>query len=196
MKKSKSFTAVGDSGSYKGRRNTGHGRICRQRQPRGLSKALEKRFLETGSPRDLTYMYAAGQGNRDGSASDHFAHEGMLKRVIAGHWNMAPRLGQLAMDNKIEAYNIPQGVICHMYRDIAAHRVGTVTHVGLHTFADPRIEGCKLNERTTEDIVEVINILGEERLIFKTRPIDVVFFKSYKRRRKRKHLHGKGGLPC
>ena len=123
-------------------------------------------------------MYAAGQGNRDGSGSDHFAHEGLVKRVIAGHWNMAPRLGQLAMDNKIEAYNIPQGVICHMYRDIAAHRVGTVTHVGLHTFADPRIEGCKLNERTTEDIVEVINILGEERLIFKTRPIDVVFLRA------------------
>ena len=146
--------------------------------PEALSKALEKRFLETGSPRDLTYMYAAGQGNRDGSGSDHYAHEGMVKRVIAGHWNMAPRLGQLAMENKIEAYNVPQGVICHMYRDIAAHRIGTVTHVGLHTFADPRIEGCKLNERTTEDIVEVINIFGEERLIFKTRPIDVVFLRA------------------
>ena len=136
--------------------------------PETLSSALEKRFMETGEPKNLTYIYAAGQGNRDGRGSDHFAHEGMVKRVIAGHWNMAPNLGQLAMDNKIEAYNIPQGVLCHMYRDVAAHRIGTVTHVGLHTFADPRIEGGKLNSKTTEDLVEVINIFGQERLIYKT----------------------------
>lgn len=146
--------------------------------PETLSIALEKRFLETGEPKNLTYIYAAGQGNRDGRGSDHFAHEGLIKRVVAGHWNMAPNLGQLAMDNKIEAYNLPQGVLCHMYRDLAAHRAATITHVGLHTFADPRIEGGKLNSITTEDLVEVGTIFGEEKLMYKPQNIDVVFIRA------------------
>jgi len=146
--------------------------------PETLSKALEKRFLETGSPKNLTYFYAAGQGNRDGSASDHYAHEGMIKRVIAGHYNMAPNLGKLIIENKIEAYNFPQGVLTHMFRDIAAHKVATVTHVGLNTFADPRVEGGKLNDVTKEDIVSVIDILGQERLAYKAQKIDVAFIRG------------------
>lgn len=146
--------------------------------PETLSKALEQRFLETGSPKDLTYIYAAGQGNRDGSGADHFAHEGMTKRVIAGHYNMAPNLGKMIVDNKIEAYNFPQGAISQMFRDIAAHKVATVTHVGLNTYVDPRVEGGKLNEVTKEDIVSVVDILGEERLAYKTMPINVAFIRG------------------
>ena len=117
--------------------------------PEALTKALEQRFLETGSPRNLTLFYAAAQGNRDGSGADHFAHEGMLKRVIGGHYNMVPELGKLITTNKLEAYNLPQGTLSQLYRDIAGHKLGTITHVGMNTFADPRIEGGKLNEATT-----------------------------------------------
>jgi len=146
--------------------------------PESLSKALEQRFLETGTPKNLTLFYAAAQGNRDGSGADHFAHEGMTKRVIGGHWNMVPKLGKLAMDNKIEAYNLPQGTLSHLLRDIAGHRPGTITHVGLNTFVDPRIEGGKLNSITTEDIVEVVDILGTEKLIYKSFPIDIAFIRG------------------
>lgn len=146
--------------------------------PEELTSALEQRFLETGSPKNLTYFYAAGQGNRDGSGADHFAHEGMTSTVIAGHYNMAPKLGELIMQNKIKAYNLPQGTLSQLYRDIAGKKLGTLTHVGLYTFADPRVEGGKLNDVTTEDIVEVVNICGEERLLYKAIPVDVALIRG------------------
>lgn len=146
--------------------------------PEELTSALEQRFLETGFPKNLTYFYAAGQGNRDGSGADHFAHEGMTSTVIAGHYNMAPKLGELIMQNKIKAYNLPQGTLSQLYRDIAGKKLGTLTHVGLYTFADPRVEGGKLNDVTTEDIVEVVNICSEERLLYKAIPVDVALIRG------------------
>ena len=146
--------------------------------PENITGALEKRFIDTGHPKDLTLFHASAQGNRDGSGADHFAHEGMVRRVVAGHWNMAPKLGQMALENKMEAYNLPQGTLSQLMRDIAAGRPGHITHVGLGTFADPRIEGGKLNDITREDLVEVVDILGEEKLLYKAIPIDICFIRG------------------
>ena len=143
-----------------------------------LNRALEQRFLETGHPKDLTIFTVAGQGAGAGTGSDHFAHEGMVKRLIAGHYNLAPTLRTMAIEGKIDAYNLPQGTMAQMVRDAAGKRLGTLTHVGLNTYVDPRIEGAKVNANTTEDIVKLVEIEGEERLLFKSQPLDVVFVRG------------------
>ena len=109
--------------------------------PESILKAIKKSFLETGSPRDLTSIFAAGQGDGKERGLNHLGEEGLLKRVIGGHFNLSPRIGALVMDNKIEAYNFPQGTLSQLFRSIAGRRPGIITKIGLGTFVDPRLEG-------------------------------------------------------
>jgi propionate CoA-transferase len=146
--------------------------------PEELALELENRFLETGTPEDLTLIYVAGQGDGGNRGLNHLGHEKLLRKVIGGHWGLVPKIQQLAAENKVEAYNLPQGVMSHLFRNIAGHKPGVITHIGLDTFIDPRHCGGRLNARTTEDIVDVISLQGKEYLLYKTFPVDFALLRG------------------
>ncbi|WP_319781747.1 acyl CoA:acetate/3-ketoacid CoA transferase [Oceanisphaera sp. IT1-181] len=139
--------------------------------------SIEKRFLETESPKNLTLVHAAGQSDRN-RGIQHLAHPGLVKRIIGSHWGLAPRWMAMISDNQVEAYCLPQGQMVHLYSDMAAGLQGRISPVGLNTFIDPRIEGGKMNSCTKEDIVELMQIKDQEYLFYPAIPLDTLIIRG------------------
>jgi propionate CoA-transferase len=140
--------------------------------------AIESRYIAQNSPTDLTLVWAGGQGDGAERGLNHLGHEGLLKRTIGGHYGLVPKIERLAIDEKIEAYNLPEGVLVHLFRDIASGSPGLLSTVGIGTFVDPRVEGGKVNKSAAEDIVELTYRGNEDWLFYKGFPVDIAIIRG------------------
>ena len=146
--------------------------------PEELLIALENRYLETSKPNRITLLFSSGLGDAKERGLNRLAHKGLFKRVIAGHYGLMPKIGQLALENEFEAYSLPQGMLTNLYRAVAGKKPGVFSKVGLGTFVDPRIEGGKVNAKATEDLVDVVELGGEEWLFLKAFPITIALIRG------------------
>lgn len=147
--------------------------------PEEMFIEIENRFLESGAPKGISLMWASGPGDgKEVRGFNHLCHEGLLKRVVGGHYGLIPKLVKMVNENKVEAYNFPQGVLATMFRDLAARKPGVVTHVGLGTFVDPDLDGGKLNSITKEDLIQKIELDGKPYLFYKAQEIDVALVRG------------------
>jgi acyl CoA:acetate/3-ketoacid CoA transferase len=152
--------------------------------PDAVLEALGQRFAETQSPTDLTLMHPIAAGDMYGiKGIDHLARPGLIRRVLAGSYPSGPSkmdpplIRQMIEAGDVEAYNIPSGVLFQMQRAAAAKQPGVFTGVGLGTYADPRIDGAKMNSKTP-DFVDVITIRDTEWLFYPAIPVDVAIIRA------------------
>jgi len=143
-----------------------------------IAIAIEERFKDTGHPKNITLVHSCTCGDYKKRGTTRLGHEGLTKRLICGHTLTSPNMISLIEQNKIECYLLPQGVICQLWRAIAGKKVGVITSVGLGTFVDPRIEGAKITAITKEDLVKLVEIEGEELLLYKPFPINVALIRG------------------
>jgi propionate CoA-transferase len=146
--------------------------------PEAIIAAVEQRFLAESHPRDITSVHPVGLGDRARKGASHFAHRGLLKRIVCGTYVDSPPIADMAARNEIEAYTLPQGAISQLIREIAAGRPGLITHTGLHTFVDPRQAGGRQSAKATEDLIEVVTLAGREWLFYKPFDINVTLLRG------------------
>ena len=135
--------------------------------PEAVYEAIEQRFLAGHGPHGLTLFHITGVGALTEKGMNRFAHAGLVRRVIGGNFGMQLPFMKLIVAGEMEAYNFPQGVMTHLCRAMAGRQPGVLTHVGLETYMDPRQDGGRMNARTTEKLVELVNIGGKDYLFYK-----------------------------
>ncbi|PWM15752.1 MAG: 3-oxoacid CoA-transferase [Clostridia bacterium] len=146
--------------------------------PDSILEAIREKFREENSPRDLTIVSGVAPGDfvEDGCGLSKIRDEGIISTLIASHLRMSPAIGRACSENKIAAFSMPLGVYGQLMAAIGGKRPGILTHVGLNTYADPRQDGCKMNDLAKaqdREIVELVRLDGRDYLFYKAFPIDV-----------------------
>lgn len=145
-----------------------------------LCQALGKRYQDTKTPSGLTLWGATALGlSKKGAFVDSLFldNEGLFKKAVLGQVNSTPTLAQMISENKIAGFNLPQGVVSHLYRAAAGKQPAIISGIGLNTSVDPRLDGACLNEKARNEppLSQVVNIAEKEYLQFFTPKIDVAF---------------------
>jgi len=149
--------------------------------PEDLIQALGTRYRETGSPRNITLFYASGIGDNAEGGMNALAQEGLVGELHCAHMGTTPKMAALVKENKFPAFIVPQGVNAQLFRAIAGKKPGVITHVGLKTYADPRVEGCKGNQAAIDsgkEVVELVTLGGQDYLRYLPRNIDICFIRG------------------
>ncbi len=146
--------------------------------PEALIVALGERYVHENSPKNITLLHPVGIGDNVSQGVGHLAHPGLVKRIVTGALVNSPAFQKAAEADTVEAYTLPQGALCELMREMAAGRPGLLSHVGLHTFIDPRIDGGRQSKCASEDLVELVTLAGREWLFYKPYPVDVCFLRG------------------
>ena len=148
--------------------------------PTDLNRGLTKRFRETGSPKHLSVYSAFSFGDwTEGSDVEGYICEGAVDRVVIGHFASLKNTCRAIMNNEIEGYNLPGGVMSHMIRAAARGSKALFTKTGMNLFVDPELgSNYRLNEKSKAELVETTELGGEKGLLYKIPKVDIAFIKA------------------
>ena len=157
------------------------GGFCGFGSPDELLIGIRERFEETGAPKNLTLLKGVSVGDKAVRGGSRIALDGLVKKVVCSHVGLEPALAKMIEENRCLAYMIPLGTITELLRAAASNKPGVLTRCGLETFADPRLEGSKANaltKETGEDIVRLMDVVGETCLFYPAIPVDVCIIRG------------------
>ncbi len=150
--------------------------------PEAMIEAIETSYLETGHPKNITVTSSIipGMLTHDKVGFNRLVKPGLVGKAICSHLGFGKTFGDAVGNNQFPTFTLPLGVMSHLYRAIGSGEIGLISHVGLHTFADPRIDGCCANEKAKllDPIVELFTIENKETLFYKSFPIHVALLKG------------------